>query len=179
MTLTDDITLPTPEEIKHQEIPLTHNYMLASAMWLGKYCDNQSKEYMLCRSEEADPRKCLEESRQVTECGLQFFRKLKKACKEELEWYNKCLDFTGREPSYRRCRPEQAIFDGCMHDNGFERARFGHFQMLRVHDSERPKPKPHVPIFPDSVEPYDMFAPENAKPTSHGNVGPWFNVWTR
>jgi NADH dehydrogenase (ubiquinone) 1 alpha subcomplex subunit 8 len=160
MTLTDDIELPTEEEIAHKEIPLTYNYMIASAMWLGKYCDNQSKEFMLCRTEEGDPRKCLDYGRQVTECGLEFFKKVKKTCREELEWYNKCLDWTGKEPCFRMCRQEQALFDGCMAENGFERAKFGHFQMLRVHDSDRPQPKPAVPIFTDAVEPNPIFTPK-------------------
>ena len=131
---------------------------------------------MLCRTEEADPRKCLEYGRQVTECGLEFFRKVKKTCREELEWYNKCLDWTGSEPCFRRCRHEQALFDGCMADSGFERARFGHFQMLRIHDSERPKPKPRIPLFPDAVEPYDMHANKEVR---GGISGRWFEVWFR
>lgn len=176
MPITDDVYLPSPEELKTEEIPLTHNYMLASAMWLGKYCDRQSKEYMLCRREEGDPRACLQNGMEVTKCGMEFYRKVKKSCREELEWYNKCLDWTGKEPQYRRCRHEQALFDGCMHEAGFTRAKFGDFQMLRLHDSERPKPKPIVPIFPDAVEPYDLKA--NAKPTSHGPLGRAYTTWS-
>lgn len=160
MTLTEDIELPTEEEIAHKEIPLTYNYMITSAMWLGKYCDNQSKEFMLCRGEEGDPRKCLDYGRQLTDCGLEFFRKVKKTCREEFEWYTKCIDWTGKEPNFRMCRHEQVLFDGCMNEAGFERARFGHFQMLRVHDSDRPRPKPAVPIFHDAVEPNPVFAPK-------------------
>lgn len=175
MPLTDDITLPNHEEINHKEIPLTHNFFLSSAMWLGKYCDNQCKEFMLCRQEEMDPRKCLDYGHQVTECGMEFFKKVKKVCREELEWYTKCLDYSGREPEYRRCRREQAMFDGCMFDNGFERAKFGHFQMVRVHNSDRPKPKPHVPLFPDSVETFDITDPKNREkgPRGMGTKGLW------
>lgn len=151
MTITDELTLPTPEEINHKTIPLTHNYLLSSAMWLGKYCDNQCKEFMLCRSEERDPRKCLEYGRQVTDCGLKFFKKVKKSCREELEWYTKCLDFSGNQPMYRDCRNEQALFDSCMYEHGFERAPYGHFQMVRIHDSERPRPKHITPVFEDAV----------------------------
>lgn len=168
MTLTDDLNLPSDEEINHKEIPLTHNFFLSSAMWLGKYCDNQCKEFMLCRAEERDPRKCLQEGREVTDCGLEFFKKVKKTCRGELEWYTRCLDFSGGEPNYRKCRNEQAVFDGCMYSSGFERARFGYFQMLRVHDSKRPRPKRIVPIFEDAVEPFDVFDPENRKKTPMG-----------
>lgn len=163
MTLTDDLYLPTDEELNHKEIPLTHNFLLSSAMWLGKYCDNQCKEFMLCRKEEMDPRKCLKEGHDVTDCGLEFFRKVKKTCREELEWYTKCLDFSGREPEFRRCRREQALYDGCMYENGFERARFGYFQLARVHHTDRPRPKRHVPLFPDSVETFEYWKPENSE----------------
>lgn len=178
MVLTDDITLPSDEELNHQGIPLTFNYLFSSAMWLGKYCDSQSKEFMLCRHEELDPRKCLRYGNELTDCGLQFFKKVKKACPEELEWYTKCLDFSGPQPNHRKCRDAQAIFDSCMYDNGFERARFGHFQLLRVHDSERPRPKHNVPLFPGSVEGYDIEDPANQqfKPNGLGGSAYW-NVW--
>lgn len=166
MAITDDLYLPSDEEIKHKEIPLTHNFLLSSAMWLGKYCDNQCKDFMLCRKEEMDPRKCLTESNEVTDCGLDFFKKVKKTCKDELEWYTKCLDFTGGQPQYRRCRREQAIFDHCMYESGFERARFGYFQLLRVHDPDRPRPKRHVPLFPGSVETFEYWKPENNEKAS-------------
>lgn len=180
MVLTDDIWLPTDDELKHKEIPLTHNFFLSSAMWLGKYCDNQCKEFMLCRTEEMDPRRCLDEGREVTQCGLEFFRKVKNSCKQELEWYTKCLDFSGREPEYRRCRKEQAMFDGCMYENGFERAKFGHFNVLRVHDTKRPKPKRHVPVFPDSIETYDIYGPQITDENPQNYRGRmWWQSWVR
>lgn len=177
MTLTDDIYLPTPEEIKHKDIPLTHNYFLSSAMWLGKYCDNQSKEFMLCRKEEQDPRKCLEYGRQLTDCGMEFFRFVKHNCREELEWYTKCLDWTGPEPSYRRCRHEQALFDGCMADNGMERAHFGYFQMMRVHHSDRPRPKAFVPVFPDAAEDFNLWEANQGK--KKGIFAANWKAWTK
>lgn len=174
MVITEDIYLPTEEEINHKELPITCNYLLSSAMWLGKYCDNQCKEFMLCRLEEGDPRKCIKDSQKVTDCGLEFFRKVKKTCKDELDWYTKCLDFSGSEPEFKRCRREQAIFDSCMTKNGFERARFGHFQMIRVHNTERPKPKLDVPIFEDASTPFD-FNKEvaNAPPRGPGSRFLW------
>lgn len=176
--LPDDITLPTHEELDRQEIPLTYNYFVSSAMWLGKYCDHQCKEFMLCRQEEADPRKCLKYGHEVTDCGMEFFKKVKKSCREELEWYTKCLDFSGREQEFHRCRREQAIFDGCMFDHGFERAKFGHFNLLRVHESERPMPKPLIPVFPDAVQSFDIYDPENRKKGT-GGVGTkyFWEVW--
>lgn len=178
MTLTDDVHLPSDEELKHKEIPLTHNYFISSAMWLGKYCDHQCKEFMLCRTEEMDPRKCLNEGHEVTDCGLKFFKKVKKSCPDELEWYTKCLDHGVLQPEFRRCRNEQALFDECMYNNGFERARFGHFQLLRVHKTDRPRPKPYVPIFPDAVPTVDIDDPKfKGKPTSGSSPEFLWQTW--
>lgn len=177
MTITDELKLPSDEEINHKVIPVTHNYMLSSAMWLGKYCDNQCKEYMLCRAEERDPRKCLAYGREVTDCGIEFFKKVKKTCRYELEWYTRCLDFTESEPRFISCRKEQAVFDGCMYENGFERAPFGYFQLLRVHDSKRPPPKKIVPIFDDAVESYN--AHDEANKVGKGTGGrQYYKAWS-
>ncbi|MGH0126558.1 UNVERIFIED_CONTAM: hypothetical protein FKN15_037849, partial [Acipenser sinensis] len=46
----------------------------AAAHHYGSQCDKANKEFMLCRWEEKDPRKCLNEGRKVNECALQFFR---------------------------------------------------------------------------------------------------------
>lgn len=161
-------TLPPMEELERQEIPLTHNFFLASAMWLGKYCDNQCKEFMLCKIEEKDPRKCLKYGHEVTDCGLEFFKKVKNSCRDELEWYTKCLDLSGETVEFRRCRRAQKLFDECMYESGFERAKTGHFQLVRVHQSERPKPKPVVPVFEDAVPYFDGYSEEAKKPGPQG-----------
>lgn len=171
MPLTDDIYLPTDEELAHKEIPLTHNYMLASAMWLGKYCDKECKDFMLCRQEIMDPRLCVKYGHKVTDCGIEFFKKVKNTCKDELEWYNRCLDFSAMEPCFRKCRREQALFDSCMYDSGFERAKYGHFQLIRVHEPEWERPKKTVPLFPGSVESWDYYNPKTSEKGPHGTGG--------
>ena len=47
---------------------------------------------MLCRSEDGDPRRCLNEGKEVTRCAFEFFRKLKKNCMEEFTKYSECVD---------------------------------------------------------------------------------------
>lgn len=47
---------------------------------------------MLCRQELDDPRKCIEEGKAVTNCALNFFRKVKTSCHEEFQQYANCLD---------------------------------------------------------------------------------------
>lgn len=48
---------------------------------------------MLCRNEFNDPRKCLNEGKAVTSCGLDFFQKVKQNCRSELEKYADCLEY--------------------------------------------------------------------------------------
>ena len=44
--------------------------------------------------EERDPRKCLNEGKAVTNCGLDFYRKVKQNCRNELEKLAKCMEWT-------------------------------------------------------------------------------------
>ena len=60
---------------------------------MGKWCDNESKEFMLCRYEEADPRYCIKEGKAVTACGVDFLNRLKKHCYEEFTQYWQCVDY--------------------------------------------------------------------------------------
>lgn len=52
---------------------------------------------MLCKLEEKDPRKCLNEGKAVTMCGHEFFRLVGKSCKAETEAMAKCMEFTHPE----------------------------------------------------------------------------------
>ncbi len=52
---------------------------------------------MLCQSEEKDPRKCLNEGKEVTRCAFDFFGKVKGSCYEEFTKYWQCIDHAGRE----------------------------------------------------------------------------------
>ena len=48
---------------------------------------------MLCKQEEKDPRKCLNEGRQVTKCVTEFFHTVKGSCAETFADYMTCLDY--------------------------------------------------------------------------------------
>lgn len=50
------------------------------------------QEFMLCRNELNDARKCLDEGKAVTNCSLEFFRKVKKSCFREFTDYYNCID---------------------------------------------------------------------------------------
>ena len=90
--LTKDTWLPTEEELTVEEVPLGTPFLKAAAHHTGKYCETVNNEFILCRTEEADPRKCLKEGRAVTSCHLDFFKKMKIGCNSELTQYAACLE---------------------------------------------------------------------------------------
>jgi len=49
---------------------------------------------MLCKEEENDPRKCVNEGKELTRCGFEFFRKLKHTCYQEFTDFSDCVDRT-------------------------------------------------------------------------------------
>merc|ERR1712126_298216 len=81
MVITSDVTLPTIENLTVEEVPLGTPALRASAFHYGKACEFQNNEFMLCKKEYRDPRKCIDEGKQVTSCAINFFREVKKHCK--------------------------------------------------------------------------------------------------
>ncbi|ESN99574.1 hypothetical protein HELRODRAFT_84162 [Helobdella robusta] len=142
MPFTNDDYLPTFEDLQVEELKLSSAPLRAGAHHFGKYCDNQCKEFMLCNEEEKDPRKCLNEGKNVTKCGLEFFNKVKDNCAVEFTKYWKCVDHSDHDMSFRHCRRLQSEFDKCIFDKlGQERPPLGYFSKIRVHNTTRPKPE--------------------------------------
>jgi len=50
------------------------------------------QEFMLCREEEGDPRRCLNEGKHVTACAMDVLKKMKKHCLEDFNAYMYCLE---------------------------------------------------------------------------------------
>ena len=50
------------------------------------------QEFVLCKNEERDPRKCVEYGKTLTACGLDFFRKVKAECLQEFTQFANCID---------------------------------------------------------------------------------------
>ena len=71
---TKDDNLPTMEELTVEEVKLGSTYLRAGGCHLGKYCEPENNEFVLCRNETNDPVKCLDEGKQVTSCALNFFQ---------------------------------------------------------------------------------------------------------
>ncbi|XP_063589238.1 NADH dehydrogenase [ubiquinone] 1 alpha subcomplex subunit 8-like [Penaeus indicus] len=170
--ITKDFTLPTEEELTVQEINISTPALRAAAFHVGKQCEKQNNEFMLCRAEEKDPRKCIAEGKAVTACSLDFFRKIKKSCLEEFTQYSNCLDKSSKDLGFRHCRNTQSIYDKCVLDNlEIERPEFGYFCRPKIVDSARPKPAVDAPLeFPDAPEPLPE-AP--ARPSRYGTRFYW------
>nr|CAI5847992.1 unnamed protein product [Callosobruchus analis] len=92
MVVTDSVNLPTEEELTVQEVNLSGPALKAGAFHLGKACEFENNEFILCRDELRDPRKCLAEGKAVTNCALNFFRQIKNTCADEFMQYVHCLD---------------------------------------------------------------------------------------
>ncbi len=60
------------------------------------------QEYMLCRKEEKDPRKCLREGKAVTGCAVEFFNKVKLSCADVFTSYWKCLDHSQESMDHKQ-----------------------------------------------------------------------------
>ena len=80
MVFTKDYKFPTDEELTVEECPLGTPYLKAGSFHLGKYCEAQNNEFVLCKHETRDPVKCLEDGRAVTACTNEFFRKVGTHC---------------------------------------------------------------------------------------------------
>merc|ERR1712228_42700 len=148
MSFTDEDYLPAPKELDvPQEIEITSAPLRAAAHHMGMWCDRESKEFMLCRYEEADPRYCIKEGKAVTACGVDFLNKLKKHCYQPFTNYWQCIDFRGEgRLRLSHCRPQQAEYDQCVLEHlEQERVHYGYFGKIRVHETTRPKPT-EIPI---------------------------------
>ncbi|CRK90926.1 CLUMA_CG004615, isoform A [Clunio marinus] len=150
---TEDIYLPPDEELTVPEVNLSSPALRAGSFHMGKYCENQNNEFMLCRDELDDPRKCIAEGRAVTACALEFFRKVKKSCYEEFTQYTTCLDKSSGDLAFKHCRLTQGVYDKCMLDNlNLERPPYGYFCRVRVHHTDRPEPeKPGKVVYADAT----------------------------
>ncbi|XP_063559621.1 NADH dehydrogenase [ubiquinone] 1 alpha subcomplex subunit 8-like isoform X6 [Gorilla gorilla gorilla] len=131
------VELPTLEELKVDEVKISSAVLKAAAHHYGAQCDKPNKEFMLCRWEEKDPRRCLEEGKLVNKCALDFFRQIKRHCAEPFTEYWTCIDYTGQQ-LFRHCRKQQAKFDECVLDKlGWVRPDLGELSKVSQ-EPERP-----------------------------------------
>jgi len=150
MPFTKDHVFPTDEELTVEEVPLGAPYLKAGATYLGKYCEPQNNEFMLCRLETNDPSKCLADGRAVTNCTNEFFRKVKGSCAAEMTTYAMCLERSSKDMDLFLCRKTQAAFDACMKERlNMDRPHYAYHTMAKIHDTTRPKPVEERPKWLD------------------------------
>ena len=95
-TMTSHATyLPEAADLEVQEINMSSPAMKAAGPYMNLHCENEVKEFMLCRAEEKDPRKCLAEGKALTACGIRFLQEVKKLCRTQFDAYAKCIDYEG------------------------------------------------------------------------------------
>lgn len=174
--VTKDFPLPTEEELTVEEINLSTSALRAGAFHLGKYCEVPSQEYVLCKLEEKDKRKCLDEGKVLTACGLDFFRLVKKSCVDEFTQFANCIDKSSVDFKFKPCRNTQSVFDECMLDKlQMTKPSYGYYSRVKVHDSTRPKPDGYLsPDFPNA--PKDIVIPpvEELPEAKHGSRVYWY-----
>ena len=106
----------TAQDLEAEELNVTSAVLLGAAHHYGKYCEDTNDTYMECRTETKDPRKCLAQGREVTQCALNFFRLVKGSCNEVFTSHWACLDDNNQ--SFKTCRKTQKTFDACMEKRG-------------------------------------------------------------
>ncbi len=100
------------QDLEVEELNVTSAVLLGAAHHFGNHCKKQSEAFMDCRIETKDPRKCLQQGREVTKCALDFFSKVKGSCNEAFTEHWNCLDHNNQE--LPECRKTQKAFDSCM-----------------------------------------------------------------
>ncbi|XP_075040852.1 NADH dehydrogenase [ubiquinone] 1 alpha subcomplex subunit 8 [Mixophyes fleayi] len=135
------VELPTADDLSVREINVSSAVLKSAAHHYGSHCDKPNKEFMLCRWEEKDPRKCLNEGKKVNECALEFFRKVKAHCAEPFTEYWTCVDYNNLL-ELRHCRKQQQAFDNCVLDKlGWVRPDLGELSKVTKVKTDRPLPE--------------------------------------
>ena len=79
------------------------------------YCTKDFTTFVQKRFETKDPRATIGEGKAVTNCALEFFRKLKASCNKEFTDHWTCLD--NNNQYYGQCRKTQKVYDECVLKN--------------------------------------------------------------
>lgn len=167
MVLRESVTLPTEEELTVSDVNLSISALRAGAFHLGKHCESENNEFMLCKQELKDPRQCIAEGKIVTQCALDFFRKVKKTCYDEFTQYASCLNNSSADMRFSACRNTQTVYDKCVTDNlEITRPEYGYFCRIKVHHTDRPKPKEEPTVYSDV--PVEMISGEDNPPANYG-----------
>uniref|UniRef100_F6XYG2 NADH dehydrogenase [ubiquinone] 1 alpha subcomplex subunit 8 n=1 Tax=Ciona intestinalis TaxID=7719 RepID=F6XYG2_CIOIN len=128
------------KDIKRGDLGVPSHVLKASAFQYANECNEVNKEFMLCREEEMDPRKCLKYNIKVSDCAENFFRKMTTACADEIVAFGKCLE-RDHKRSFVYCRDEQVKFDRCMFEKLGIDKKYNAVELDQTVKTDRPAPK--------------------------------------
>lgn len=172
MVVTKDTVLPSVEELTVPEINVSWPILQAASVYVGKKCEWNNNEFMLCR-QELGPRDCINEGKKVTACAMQVFQGIKKHCQEDFERYVQCLQRSSGTMELSLCRKTQQALDNCVLKNlNIERPPFGYFCEAKIHNTDRPAPKSEKPEYPDRTPPIPAKPWPEPKYGSRSILGP-------
>ncbi|KXS18348.1 hypothetical protein M427DRAFT_96058, partial [Gonapodya prolifera JEL478] len=101
---------PSIPEVK--EVGATSAALETASFFLGAHCKDVNEDFMLCKSESADPKHCLKEGRRVTRCAQDMIRKLKANCETEWRTYYEAYDWNNH--MFQSVRKEEKAFSECV-----------------------------------------------------------------
>ncbi|XP_053463352.1 NADH dehydrogenase [ubiquinone] 1 alpha subcomplex subunit 8-like, partial [Nycticebus coucang] len=121
-----------------EDVRVSSAVLKAAAHHYGAECDKANKEFMLCRWEDKDPRRCLEEDKLVNKPALDFFRQIKHPCAEPFTDHWTCVGYSG-EQLLHHCHKQQAKSDECVLDKlGWGRPDLGELSKVTKVKTDRP-----------------------------------------
>ncbi|KAI6656865.1 hypothetical protein LOD99_16168 [Oopsacas minuta] len=99
-------------DLEMEEVPVTTAPLQAAAFHYKAYCKDINDTFINCRYWKKDPRKCLTEGHEVSNCAIRFFSFVKTNCNDQFIPFYNCLDNGNME--YKNCLKERKLFDNCM-----------------------------------------------------------------
>ena len=102
------------EDLETDEVNVSVAPLQAGAFHYQIYCKQLTEKFINCRYWKKDPRKCLDEGKELTDCGSRFFKQVKENCDESFVKFFECLDNNNMEYTY--CKRQRIVFSKCMED---------------------------------------------------------------
>ena len=94
------------------EVGLSSAPLESMSFFFNSACSKYSDDYVLCKTENTDPKKCLLEGRKVTRCALDLISKLKSQCQDSWQAHWECLDMNNH--TFYKCRSQETEFNDCV-----------------------------------------------------------------
>ncbi|CAK4649084.1 unnamed protein product [Aphanomyces euteiches] len=88
--------------------------LMCAATIYGTECAQANKEYLVCKSQDENPRACLVPGEKVTACVHKTLRVLETQCGDAFTKYKNAMDSNWHELQF--CRKEQAALEACYKD---------------------------------------------------------------